>query len=116
MNSKMTRELANALQAMQKETANFPWDGDFKRLLRGAPNNPDGARFKSKAAGVITVDVLVDEDALDKLRDHAGSDDLMNDVPNISLSCGNKVVYLTWNEAYNLGQALIRMAETCYFG
>lgn len=116
MDSKMTRELARTLQSMQKEMASPLWDGDFKHLLRPLPGNPDGYRFKSKAAGVITVDALVDEDALEKLRDYANSDDLMNDVPNISLTCGNKVVYLTWNEAYNLGQALIRIAETSYFG
>lgn len=102
--------------ALRRETATLMWDPDFKHLLRPLPSNPDGARFKSRGAGLVVVDVIVDEDTLDALRDHANSSDLLNDVPNISVAFGNKISYLTWNEAYNLGQALVKMAEVSLFG
>jgi len=97
--------------------SSHPWDTEFRNVLRGfASESGEGQGFKSRAAGAVTVDALVDEDELDILRKKFRSSDLHTKVPNIKVTIGGKTSLLTWTEAYNLAQALLDMTDVCYYG
>ena len=100
--------------AARLTAGNVPWDKTFKKILKRAEGS-EGRSIKTHAAGILTVDQAAEE-VVDKLSEKYKGGSLLDELPNIELHFGSKVVYLTWNEAYTLGQALIGIAEVSYYG
>lgn len=114
--SKSLQSITARLNAKKSErAAQFKPQDAFKKIIR---QDGDSWILKAKVS-TMRVDIEVDEEVVEKLGDKyaPGSSNLCDDVPNIAFTVkGQHPIYLTWNEAYNLGFALQSTAELAYFG
>ena len=93
------------------------WDQNYLDMIRRlSEGHGEGYEFRTHDAGVAQVALLTDTSAEQDILNERYDGDLMDGCPTIRVMLGGKVSYLTWAEAYNLGQALIRTANVAHYG
>lgn len=102
-------------QAPQKAPRHPTWDDVFTRIIADFPNE-DGYRFASIESELVATQVLPDGEEQGILERRHQYGDYLSGCPSIKVQIGRDVHYLTWAEAYNFGQALIRTANLAYYG
>jgi len=117
--------IMNKLQAKARlladkvvQASKVVWDSTFHKLW----TDTNGVyNIKTKEAGQAQVRIMgnqgdEDEELLNQLSKKYKTGNLQSGVPNIEMEIGGENVLLTWDEAYNLGYALMRSAEIAYYG
>lgn len=111
-----TQRLKALAATRRKEVSSTTaFNPQFKKKFGVSGGDVYSVRLKASKS-ISSVAILDEEGPVQTELDKKFSGNLMDGVPSMSLMVDGKRVYLTWEEAYNLGYSLCHVAEVALNG